>query len=86
MKNTALLKRIKTCLRTTTERFDVDEILPLISAAYEDMRGAGVDFTDENKVLVEQAVVFYCKAYFGTNPDPIWVGHYEALRDAIASR
>lgn len=81
-----LLQRVKTCLRSMTDKFDDDEIIPLISSAYDDMSGAGVIKSAENKVLMEQAVIFYCRAYFGLHPDPVWVGHYEALRDSMALR
>lgn len=87
MHDSRLLAKVKTCLRTTTAKFDDDEIAPLIEAAYIDMQGAGVDIKDESKAaLIQQAVVFYCKAYFGLAPLVDWQKKYEALRDAIATR
>lgn len=85
MADEKLLTRVKTCLRTTTTAFDDDEILPLIDACKSDLKGAGVDLT-KNTDLVEQAIIFYCKGYFGLNPVPEWVKQYEKTRDALASR
>ena len=83
----ALLKRVKVCIRTTSNTFDKDEILPLIKSAFLDLKGAGVNINDEaNKSIIEQAVIFYCRAYFGISPNSEWVSHYESLRDAIAAR
>lgn len=80
-----LLARVKTCLRTTTTAFDNDEISPLIDACMDDLKGAGVDLA-KNTYLVEQAVIFYCKGYFGLTSNPEWVKQYEKTRDALASR
>ncbi len=86
MQDNKLLTRVKTCLRVTSAIFDEEEILPLIEAAKIDLEGAGVDVANNYNNLIEQAVVFYCKAYFGTEPKSEWVKSYEALRNALASR
>lgn len=87
MTNIKLLSKVKTCLRITTDIFDEEEILPLIDSAYVDLKGAGVNLEDkESQVLIEQAVIFYCRAYFGTSPNRSWASHYKALRDSIALR
>lgn len=85
MADDRLLNKVKTCLRTMTSAFDDDEISPLIDACFEDLRGAGVD-TEKNTNLVECAVVFYCKGYFGLTPNNDWIKLYENLRNALASR
>lgn len=87
MTNIKLLKKVKTCLRITTDIFDEEELLPLMDSAYEDLKGAGVDLEDkDSENLIEQAVIFFCRAYFGTSPNGSWVRHYKALRDSIALR
>lgn len=80
-----LLIRVRTCLRVTTTAFDDDEICPLIDACFVDLKGAGVNIK-KNSELVEQAVIFYCKAYFGLEANNDWVRLYEQTRDALASR
>ena len=85
MADDSLLCKVKTCLRVTTAAFDDDEISPLIDACIEDLKGAGVD-TDKNKNLVEIAIKFYCKGYFGLEPNIDWINLYERLRNALASR
>lgn len=85
MADSNLLNRVRTCVRISTAIFD-DEITPMISAAYEDLRGAGVDIDSADKSLTEQAVVFYCRAYFGTELKEDWAQQYEKLRNALAAR
>ena len=50
------------------------------------MKGAGVDIEHENSALVNQAVKFYCRAYFSTVADSDWSVQYEKLRNAMAAR
>ena len=81
-----LENQVKTALRLSTDFFDNNEIHPMINACLIDMKGAGVDIDAEDKFLISQAVVFYCKANFGLEANEKWQQQYEKTRDAMASR
>lgn len=83
-----LLTQVKKSIRMTSAIFDEDELLPMINACLQDMKGA-VGKVDDNNIdeLTAQAVKFYCKANFGENENAErWTAAYEKLRDAIALR
>lgn len=85
MAESTLIQEVKKALRITTTMFD-DEISAEIDACLLDMRGAGVDIEHENSALVNQAVKFFCRAYFSTVADSDWSVQYEKLRNAMAAR
>lgn len=64
----ALLQKIKTALRITTNAFD-DELTDLIEAAQMDLQIAGVVIPDEMDAIVTRAIVTYCKMSFGIPDD-----------------
>lgn len=88
MADSTLILKVKTALRITTSVFDDEEIAPMIDACRLDLEGAGVEMDSADQAaLIEQAIIFYCKAYFGSNPDrDSWAKHYERARDSLASR
>ena len=62
----SLLSDAKTALRITSTAYD-DEIGSLISAAIDDLKGAGVtaEAAGGESPLVHRAIMTYCKAHFG---------------------
>ena len=58
-----MLENIKLALRIEGDLFD-NELAGLISACKKDLEISGV-VVDDSDPLIERAVVFYCKAYFG---------------------
>lgn len=85
MADSNLVESIKISLRITTSAFDED-INSLADACIEDMKGAGVRVDRQPKVLIEQAIKHYCRAYFSNSPDQTYAIYYNSLRDAMASR
>lgn len=79
-----LLEEVRTRLRIKARVFDQAELEPLISAAQADLARVGVK-AGEADPLLRQAVVLYCKAYFGFAEDAErYRRAYEALRDSMA--
>ena len=64
----ALLLKVKTALRTTTDAFD-DELTDLIEAAKLDLQIAGVVIPAELDAIVNRAIITYCKMHFGIPDD-----------------
>ena len=64
----ALLLKVKTALRITTDAFD-DELTDLIEAAKLDLQIAGVTIPAELDAIVKRAIVTYCKMNFGLPDD-----------------
>lgn len=64
----ALLLKVKTALRITTDAFD-DELTDLIAAAQIDLQIAGVVIPEELDAIVKRAIVTYCKMNFGLPDD-----------------
>lgn len=64
----ALLLKVKTALRITTDAFD-DELTDLIEAAQIDLQIAGVVIPAELDAIVNRAVITYCKMNFGIPDD-----------------
>ena len=64
----ALLQKIKTALRLTTDAFD-DELLDLIEAAKLDLQIAGVVVPAALDAIVTRAIITYCKMSFGLPDD-----------------
>lgn len=62
------LDSVKKALRVTASAYD-DEIKALILTARADLHRIGVSETSENSALVNQAIILYCKAFFGYNDD-----------------
>ena len=61
----SILKRVKTALRLTTDKFDDGELTPIIEAGKLDLKLAGVVNIDEDDPLIGRALVLYAKAHFG---------------------
>lgn len=64
----ALLLKVKTALRITTDAFD-DELTDLIEAAKLDLQIAGVVIPAELDAIVNRAIITYCKMNFGIPDD-----------------
>ena len=64
----ALLLKVKTALRITTDAFD-DELTDLIAAAQIDLQIAVVVIPEELDAIVKRAIVTYCKMNFGLPDD-----------------
>lgn len=64
----ALLLKVKTALRITTDAFD-DELTDLISAAQIDLQIAGVTIPASLDAIVTRAIITYCKMSFGIPDD-----------------
>lgn len=64
----ALLLKVKTALRITTDAFD-DELTDLIEAAKLDLQIAGVVIPAELDAIVNRAIITYCKMHFGIPDD-----------------
>lgn len=64
----ALLLKVKTALRITTDAFD-DELTDLIEAAKLDLQIAGVTIPACMDAIVKRAIVTYCKMNFGLPDD-----------------
>lgn len=64
----ALLLKVKTALRITTDAFD-DELTDLIAAAQIDLQIAGVVIPEELDAIVKRAIITYCKMNFGIPDD-----------------
>ena len=64
----ALLLKVKTALRITTDAFD-DELTDLIAAAQIDLQIAGVVIPAELDAIVKRAIITYCKMNFGIPDD-----------------
>jgi hypothetical protein len=81
-----MLELVKLALRIKNDVFD-DEISGLIDTAVADLVAAGVDASDDSEnARVKQAIVLYCKAFFGVdNPSAQrFSDAYELLRIALA--
>lgn len=63
-----MLEDVKLALRITGNAFD-DELTDLIGAAKLDMQNSGVEVIDDTDPLIKRAVITYCKANFGENPN-----------------
>lgn len=80
-----LLNDVKLALRIKSDVFDEGEILPLIDACKLDLKRAGASSVEETNPLVKQAIVLYCKAYFGKDSEAERFRKcYEMIRDGIA--
>ena len=64
----ALLLKVKTALRITTDAFD-DELTDLIEAAKLDLQIAGVVIPADLDAIVNRAIITYCKMNFGIPDD-----------------
>jgi len=64
----ALLLKVKTALRITTDAFD-DELTDLIEAAKLDLQIAGVTIPACMDAIVNRAIITYCKMNFGIPDD-----------------
>lgn len=80
-----ILEQVKVNLRIISDKFDEAEIKPLIEAAKEELKAAGVKEMDMQDPLAQRAIVLYCKANFGFASDSEkYMAAYEKLRDAMA--
>lgn len=64
----ALLLKVKTALRITTDAFD-DELTDLIEAAKLDLQIAGITIPACMDAIVNRAIITYCKMNFGIPDD-----------------
>ena len=64
----ALLLKVKTALRITTDAFD-DELTDLIESAKLDLQIAGVTIPACMDAIVNRAIITYCKMNFGVPDD-----------------
>lgn len=84
-----MLEKVKTALRIKTDAFDVDELAPLIEACKADLKRVGVlnvdDKVTSGDALLTQAVILYCKSYFGKSEAAERNRTcYEMIRDGMA--
>ena len=66
-----MLEQVKVALRLTTNAFD-DELESLIQAAQLDLGVAGIIIPGFSDVLVQRAIITYCKIHFGNLEDGEW--------------
>ena len=66
-----MLEKVKVALRLTTDVFD-DELTSLIEAAQLDLGIAGVVTAALPDVLVQRAIITYCRVHFGNLDDGEW--------------
>lgn len=79
------LDYVKRVLRVTASIYD-KEIEMLIKTARADLRACGVIETSEAAYLIKQAVVLYCKAYFGYQDSNIterYSAAYEHMKSGL---
>ena len=79
-----MLEAVKLALRITSSVFDED-LQATIDACKVDLRLAGAESQNNDDPLLQRAVVWYCKANFGSNPD--WEKYaraYEALKISLS--
>lgn len=63
-----MIDKIKIALRIKNSAFDL-ELLDLIEAAKMDLSISGVIKVTEDDVLIQRAIITYCKANFGLDND-----------------
>lgn len=63
-----MLEAVKLALRIKTNKFD-SELNDLISAAKADLKLCGIQDKGDTDPLIKRAVILYCKANFGADPD-----------------
>ena len=81
-----MLEIVKLALRVKGTAFDA-EIFALVAAAVADLIAVGVDASEAtDNARIKQAIVLYCKAYFGyDNPNAErYRVSYEMLRISLA--
>ena len=66
-----MLEKVKVALRLTTDAFD-DELTSLIEAAQLDLGIAGIVAATLPDVLVQRAIITYCRVHFGNLDDGEW--------------
>ena len=78
-----MLDRVKLALRLTTDAFD-SEVQELIEAGRADLGIAGVIASEADPLHI-RALILYCKAEFGSNPDSEkFAKSYELLKTHIS--
>lgn len=67
----ALIDEVKTNLRISGNIFDEHEINPLIEACKKDLKLSGVHESriNDDDALIKRAIIIFCKANFGDNPN-----------------
>lgn len=67
----ALIDEVKTNLRISGNVFDEHEINPLIEACKKDLKISGVHESriNDDDALIKRAIIIFCKANFGDNPN-----------------
>lgn len=80
-----MLEEVKKALRITNNEFE-EEISSLIKACEGDLESSGVATSNLSKPLCKQAIILYCKAYFGfDNPDSEkLINSYEHIKKKVA--
>lgn len=79
-----MLEAVKMALRIKTDAFD-DELNGLIAACMADLGLSGVKTDNTDDPLIVRAVIVYCKAYFGSNPDAVqYEQSYQALKISLS--
>lgn len=80
-----MLELIKKSLRITTDAFD-NELTMMMRASEFDLGNAGIK-VDEKNELIQQAIILYCKIYFGRKQDVDMarlMTAYEALKISLS--
>lgn len=78
------IRTVKEAVRVKSSAAD-EEIRGLIQACIAEMRIAGVYVADLEDAMVKQAVILYCKGYYGYDDKPEGFREaFGALRDAMA--
>ncbi len=80
--NNNLLDVVRTALRRKSTALDELELKPLIAAALQDLRAAGVEITDEYDPLTQAAVVLYVRSFIEQNE--AMKAAYEQTKNAMA--
>jgi hypothetical protein len=79
-----MLEKVKQALRIKNMAYDY-EIADLIFAAKADLSLGGVNKIADDDILILRAVILYCKANFGSNPDSEkYQKSYEMLKASLA--
>lgn len=78
----AMLEQVKAALRVVADDFD-GELGDIIDAAKRDLGIYNVKVKDDDPLIV-RAVVLYCKANFGFDPDgPRYQAAYDMLKGSL---
>jgi hypothetical protein len=79
-----ILDDVKTALRIKNTAYD-SEITDLVAACKIDLGLAGIIKIDDTDAIIKRAIIIYCKANFGSNPDSEkYQRSYDMLKCSLA--